>query len=29
MTDPQVLTTLRSKRDAIEAVILAYQGKLD
>jgi len=29
MADPHIITTLRSKRDAIEATILAYQGKLD
>ncbi len=29
MADPHIITTLQAKRDAIEATILAYQGKLD
>jgi hypothetical protein len=29
MADPQILTTLRTKRDAIEATILAYERKAE
>jgi len=29
MADPHIITTLQAKRDSIEAVILAYQSKLD